>query len=374
MIVDSQVKQASFVAPQEDASPLKSPSQQLVKQVGFVQPVQTPLKQGEDAKAFEAGKVVAIVGGEPIFVGDMLFEINQIIERYIQKAPEEVKERERQKLISQILPKFIESKLLYHGMLSELPEGVDIDDVLEQAAAEFDTKAMPQIMERTGVDSVTQFDAYLRSHGSSLRNMRQSWARDQMTKFSLSQKLAVNTEVTHQELLESYRKNYDSYTRIAKARWEQLMVRFDRSDSRASAKTVIERLSNQVVHGANLAALARKSSHGFLASDGGQQDWTSKGALVLKEIDEAIFTLPVGSLSGIIETRDGYHVVRVIERVDAGHTSFLDAQVEIKKKIIEAKRKKAYDEHLARLKAQIPVEYMLNSAAIARLNAKNKRR
>jgi len=338
-MVDTQVKQASLIATQDDSDLLKSPGQQLVKQVGFVQPIPTPLKQGESAQAFEAGKVVAIVGGEPIFVGDMLFEINQIVERYIQKAPEEVKERERQKMIPQILPKFIEAKLLYHGMLSELPEGVDIDAVLEQAGAEFDNKAMPRLM-----------------------------------KFSLSQKLRVNTEVTHQELLENYRQNYDSYAKIAKSRWEQLMIRFDRSDSRASAKSTIERLSNQVVHGANFAALAKKSSHGFLASEGGQQDWTSKGALVLKEIDEAIFTLPVGVLSGIIETRDGYHVVRVLERVDAGHTSFLDAQVEIKKKIIDGKRKKAYDAHLAKLKSEIPVEYMLNSAAIARLNAKNKRR
>ena len=204
--------------------------------------------------------------------------------------------------------------------------------------------------------------------------MRQSWAREQMTRFSLSQKLKVNTEVTHQELLESYRKNFDSYAKIAKSRWEQLMIRFDKSDSREAARAKIEQLMNQVVHGANLAALAKKSSHGFLASEGGQQAWTSKGALVLKEIDEAIFTLPVGSLSSVIETRDGFHVIRVIERVDAGHTSFLDAQVDIKQKIIGAKRKKAYDEYLAQLKAEIPVEYMLNSAAIARLNEKNKRR
>ena len=167
VIADSQVQQASFISTQDDepskskspSQPLESPSQQLIKQVGFVQPVPTPLKQDESAVAFEAGKVVAIVGGEPIFVGDMLFEINQIVERYIKKAPEEVKARERQKMISQILPKFVEAKLLYHGMLSELPEGVDIDEVLQQAASEFDSKAMPRMMESAGVESATQFDA-----------------------------------------------------------------------------------------------------------------------------------------------------------------------------------------------------------------------
>ena len=351
-----------------------SPSQQLIKQVGFIEPVTTPTTKQDDAVPFEAGKVIAIVGGEPIFVGDMIFEINQLIEKFIPTAPEDVKQRERQKMIPQILPKFVESRLLYHGMLKQLPEGVDVQEVITNASSEFDSKAMPGIMKAAGVDSVPQFDAYLRSLGSSLRNMRETWARDQMTRFFLGQAINVNTEVTHQEMLNVYRENLDSYAQVAKARWEQIMIRFDKSDSRAAAKAEIEKLNSQIVHGANLAALAKKSSHGFLASEGGQQDWTSKGSLVLKELDAAIFTLPTGTLSGVIETRDGFHIVRVLERTEAGHTSFVEAQVDIKKKIIGEKRKVAYDKHLAKLRDQIPVEYFLNEEAIARLEAKNQRR
>lgn len=368
------VQQASLISSEFNSKPLlPSPSQQLVKQASFVQPVMTPLKQQEHVVPFEAGKVVAIVGGEPIFVGDMLFEINQLIEKFIQNAPADVKERERQKMISQILPKFVEARLLYHGMLGQLPEGVDIDEVMKQAAKEFDSKAMPSMMEAAGVESMTQFDAYLRSLGSSLRNMRETWARDQMTKYFLSQKLTVDNEVTHEEMLEHYRENVSSYALTAKARWEQIMIRFDKSDSREAARSEISKLSNQVVHGANLAALAKNSSHGFMASSGGQQDWVSKGSLVLKELDDAIFKLPIGKLSGIIESRDGFHVVRVLERTEAGHTSFLEAQVNIKKKIVETKRKAAFDKHMAELRAQIPVEYMIQPAAIAKLNEKKRR-
>ena len=64
----------------------------------------------------------------------------------------------------------------------------------------------------------------------------------------------------------------------------------------------------------------------------------------------------------------------MLERTEAGHTSFVEAQVDIKKKIIGEKRKVAYDKHLAKLRDQIPVEYFLNEEAIARLEAKNQRR
>ena len=69
------------------------------------------------AQPFRSGKVLALVGGEPIFVGDLMFQINQIIEERMAEAPEKVKEQQRQLAIPQLLPQFVESKLLYQGAL-----------------------------------------------------------------------------------------------------------------------------------------------------------------------------------------------------------------------------------------------------------------
>lgn len=359
---------ASEFTPQSDSTTAENPP--TIKRTTRLEPV-IPEKElklqtaqqidtfidEEEPEAFEPGKVLALVGGEPIFVGDVIFEINQTIEKFMAGAPEEVKERERQKMIPQILPKFVESKLLFVGALSSLPEGANIDDVLEQAGKEFDEKALKKMMKNTGIESISEFDANLRVQGSSLRKLRRSWSQQQLTRFFLSRQLSSKTEVTHQEMLDKYRENIASYEIPAKCRWEQLMIRFDRSESRDAAKKQLSELGNQVVFGASLEAVAKKSSHGFLASNGGQHDWTTKDALVLKEIDEAIFTQPIGELSDIIETRDGFHIVRVLERTEATRTPFLEAQVAIKSRIIEEKRKSAFVEHVAKLKRQIPVEY-----------------
>lgn len=335
-------------------------------QPNFVSTNQPPRQEvnSRGRRSFEPSKVMAIVGGEPIFVGDMMFEINQLIEKFMPTAPEDIKQRERQKLIPRILPKFVEGKLLYHGMLAELPDEVDVEKVLEQASAEFDEKALGPMIKNSGLKSAGEFDAHLRAQGSSLRNLRRSWGRDQLTKYFLGQQLQVTTEVTHQQMLDEYRKNFAIYEIKGKARWEQLMIRFDRSDSPAAAKKQIAALGDQVVYGANFAAVAKKGSHGFSASEGGQHDWTSRGALVLKEIDNAIFELPIGELSDIIETANGYHIVRVIERTDDHYTPFLEAQVEIKKRILDEQRKAAFDKHLAKLKKEIPVEYPFDAEAL----------
>ena len=83
--------------------------------------------------------------------------------------------------------------------------------------------------------------------------------------------------------------------------------------------------------------------------------------MVLKEIDTALFSLPVGQLSDIIKTKDGFHIIRVIERQDASKVDFVEAQVEIRKKLESEKRLAAYDAHLAKLKKLIPVEFTSES-------------
>jgi parvulin-like peptidyl-prolyl isomerase len=314
----------------------------------------------EEFKTFEPGKVLALVGGEPVFVGDLMFEINQVIEKFIGGAPEDVKAKRRQEMIPQVLPRFVEAKILFLGSLQELPEGADIKGVLKQAEDEFDESQLEKVLKNSGLKSVNEFDAYLRAQGSSLRKIRQSWAQEQLTKYFLSRAVNIDNEVTHQEMLDSYRKNIETYAQPAKAKWEQIMIRFDRAGSRSKAKKKLVELGDNVVYGANFATVAKKESHGFLASQGGQHDWTTKGALVLSEIDNAIFSLPVGDLSDIIETSNGFHIVRVIERSEAMTKPFLEAQVEIKKRILDEKRKKAFDEHVKKLKREIPVEYYLN--------------
>ena len=64
-------------------------------------------------------------------------------------------------------------------------------------------------------------------------------------------------------------------------------------------------MGNEVLRGGDFATMAQARSHGPTASKGGQHDWTSKGSLVSKEIDAAIFSLTVGRMSQIIEDSKG---------------------------------------------------------------------
>ena len=312
------------------------------------------------SKAFKPGKVLALVGGEPIFVGDLMFQINQLIEAKMAGAPEKVKEKQRQLAIPQLLPQIVESKLLYQGALRSLPDEVDMEGIFSQVEKQFEQGTMQQMMDSAGVKSVAEFDARLRGQDYSLRQLKRNWAVQQFTRHSIGQIIGKVPETTHQEMLDRYKKNLATYQKPARAKWEQVLIRFDRTSSRAEAKQAIVKIGNQIIHGANFSATAKKRSHGYNAASGGLHDWTTQGALALDEIDEAIFSLPVGELSDLIETKRGFHIVRVVERTEANRTPFLEAQVEINKKIKGEKRKAAFDKYIKKLREEIPVEYFVN--------------
>ncbi len=316
------------------------------------------------AEVFEPGRVLAIVGGRPILVGDMLYEINELIEKHAQKAPENIKQTQRQQLVPRMLPKFVDRQLFYVDSIRGLPEGAKIDQINESLGKSFDEEVLPKFLEQSGATSSMQFDAQLRSMGSSLRQFRQTWIDDQFVKYFVSQKMKSDDEVSRQELRSYYDEHVVEYQFPARARWEQLVVRFDKVPDRQAARRMISEMGNEVVYGAQLDAVAKERSHDFDAKNGGQQDWITQGSLAAKSLDTAIFEIPLNELSDIIETPTGFHIIRVVERTPAGMKPFRDAQVEIKEALLQAKQEKRFEDYIAKLRREIPIEVVDQSVQL----------
>src|SRR5207244_203567 len=79
-------------------------------------------------------------------------------------------------------------------------------------------------------------------------------------------------------------------------------------------------------------------------------------------INDAIFSLPAGQLSPIVEATDGYHIVRVVERKELERISFLEAQKEIKDKIQKERFEKKYQEYVKKLREKFPIWTVFDAA------------
>ncbi len=334
-------------------------------------PVVTKIPTTASGEYMEGGATLAIVGGEPIFAADLMLEANQILEKYMAGAPQNLKDQQRKKLLPKLLKKYVESKLMYVDTVRNLPDPSAKAQMFKLLGDHFNDNVLPSVLEQNKMKSAGEFDAHLRGQGASLRRFRQKWIDDEFVRYFLKEKVDVNPDINHQEILDYYRKHEDQYRVKERARWEQIVITFAQIPDRNKARAEIAKLGNEIVYGASFEAVAKKSSHGLKAKDGGQQGWVNKGSLVSTKLDKSIFEIPLNRLSDIIETDIGFHIIRVHERLPAGLKPFRDAQVEIKARMLEEKRAAAFKEHLAKLKRQIPIEILMKEALVEFQNDEN---
>jgi len=323
------------------------------------------LREEPPVAVFKPGRIIAWVGDQPIQVGDVMPEVERVMAQHLAKLDPKVVEQQKaaieeqkEKLMRQALQSSIQTKLLYLDFLRTIPADKmkeALPNITQRAEEQFYEKQLPEAMKRAEVETSMELDAKLREFGSSLERQKQSFVERAMGQSVLSQKVNYEPEITHQAMLDYYRAHLAEYDLPAKARWEKLTVRFDRFASKQEAWAALGSMGNEVLRGAPLHVVARRQSQSIDASEGGYHDWTTRGSLASEAIDQAIFTLPAGRLSERLEDSEGFHIVRVIERTEAGRVPFEQAQVEIKETLRKERVKEQVTAYVEKLRQQIPV-------------------
>jgi hypothetical protein len=221
--------------------------------------------------------------------------------------------------------------------------------VEENLSEPFDEVEVPRLCKIFKVEEKREVDDILKRYGSSLADTKRQFCERTIAGEWLRQLAPKPKPVTHEELLAYYKEHEAEYDFPAQARWEELSIQTSRMNGdRAAAWKAIAEMGNEVwqnvaqnpdLRGPVFADIAKAKSHGITADQGGAHDWTTLGALRSEEINNALFALEIGQLSDIIETELGFHIIRVLERKEAGCTPFTEAQAEISK-ILEADGKK----------------------------------
>ena len=313
-----------------------------------VRPAYVAPPGAEPAKPLDGALVVLRVGPEVALASDLGGRYGAYLADKAAGASPEQLAAERQELIAQ-LKSLVDVKLLFVEATKTIPEA-PLKDVQAKINDQFDKVQVKDMMERVKVGTPAELDAVLRQYGSSLERRRQAYFEQSLARLWLEQQADKEQEIDYVTALAYYRSHAAEFSFPAQAKWEQLTALFSQFSNKSLAFQTAAAMGNDVLRGIPFAEVAKKHSQGPTADKGGLRDWTTKGALVSKVLDGAIFSLPVGRMSQILEDNDGYHIVRVIERHDAGMTPFRDAQVEIKKKLKEERSKKNTAEYLEKLR------------------------
>lgn len=316
---------------------------------------------------FESAQILARVGSETILASDILPLAEEAIQSKLREVPEDQRSQIpaeqiqalKRQYVKLLLQQLVDVKIRYADAVASIPKE-NLPQVKASINQSFDKSVLKKLMEKYQATTRSELEAKMAAQGQSLDRQRQMYVERSLASGWENQHIKDRV-IDVSDQLGYYQQNIAQFSYPAKARWEELMVSFDRYNSRTEALRALEAMGNDVLRGAVFAEVAKARSSGPTRFDGGIYDWTTKGSLVSKVLDEAIFGLPIGRMSQILEDENGYHIVRVIERVDAGKKEFLDAQTEIRKKLRDQDIERQTKEFVAKMKSRTPVWTIFDS-------------
>ncbi|MGB6474166.1 MAG: peptidylprolyl isomerase [Candidatus Sulfotelmatobacter sp.] len=124
----------------------------------------------------------------------------------------------------------------------------------------------------------------------------------------------------------------------------------------AVAEAKANDLLDQIHKGASFEDIAKKYSDGASAADGGPLGVFKRGVLA-KELEDKTFAMKPGEVSGVIRTKQGYVILKVIEHQDAGIPPLKTAEPRIQDALYYQKLQPALRAYLTKLREEAYIKY-----------------
>jgi peptidyl-prolyl cis-trans isomerase SurA len=123
----------------------------------------------------------------------------------------------------------------------------------------------------------------------------------------------------------------------------------------AAAETKAKGLLDQIHKGAAFEDVAKKSSDGPSASQGGDLGVFKRGTLA-KELEDKTFSMKAGEVSDVIRTKQGYVILKVVEHQDAGIPPMKSIEPKIQDALYYQKLQPALRAYLTKLREEAYID------------------
>jgi len=299
-----------------------------------------------------AAKIAAIVDGRNITEADIDAEIAP----QLKKLPANLPPGFRQKYKDQLRKPALDG-LIAKALLDEQIEKANIKITDQQVLDRIEKLASKQGL------SLDDFKALIKAYGKSFDEIKQRVALGMRYEQFLDAQFEGKINITDADAQKYYSENQAQFKTPEQVRASHILIRPDTSDPnadpnevKAKAKAKAESILKQIKDGADFAELAKATGGYPSAPKGGDLGYFSKGQMV-KPFEKAAFALKPGQVSDVVETKYGYHIIKVTDHKDAGMKTFDQAKDDIIKQLTKQKQRQIITEYIQSLKAKANIVY-----------------
>ncbi|MCD6319262.1 MAG: peptidylprolyl isomerase [Candidatus Desulfofervidaceae bacterium] len=174
----------------------------------------------------------------------------------------------------------------------------------------------------------------------------------------LDKKTLGKVEVTEEEIKAYYDSHTNFFKKPGQVRASHILIKVEpgaNEKDKAKAREKIEKIRKRLVKGEDFGALAREFSQCPSSAKGGDLNYFGRRQMA-KPFEDAAFALKVGELSDVVETRFGYHLIKVTDKKPASTYSYKDVKNRIRKNLVREKTRIEVSNYVQKLKKAAKIE------------------
>jgi peptidyl-prolyl cis-trans isomerase SurA len=268
-------------------------------------------------------------------------------------------EREEQLMVADLYRRFTGAELdreVKNAKARLLQEMIDRKLLIHRATRLYDVDKMKKallesFMEQQKIKDPKELERLLAQEGMSLedleRRLVEMAAPGEVIRFEVADRLAVGDA----ELGAYYEAHLDEFRVPAEATLREIVLLAGpeaREARRGEAERVRERAAAE---GADFEAVAKEVSEAASAAQGGLIGPFRRGDLA-RPLEEAAFGLPAGSVSPVLESENGLHILKVESRTEDRVRGLDEVRDGLRVRLEDEKYKKALGEFLKKARGE----------------------
>lgn len=172
--------------------------------------------------------------------------------------------------------------------------------------------------------------------------------KDDIRMYQLTKEVIVaSIQLSDEEVEQYFEDNKDSYGQA-----EQVVASHILLEDEAAAKEVLVKIQA----GEDFEELAKAfSKDEETSADGGDLGYISRGQMD-ESFEEVVFSLEKGAVSEVVQTPEGYHIIKVTDKVPAQEAVFEDVKDDVYAALLEERVNEEYMSWLTEKKEQYEIE------------------
>lgn len=302
-------------------------------------------KEGGEAAGDD---VVAVVNGEKIPRQELEQKVDFVKQRYASQG-QQMGEDQLSTMKKDIVQSLVEKSLLYQKS-QELGIQVDSEEVnsqLEQFKNQFPDEK--------------QYEQQLSGLGYTEDSLRSEIEENIAIQELIEKEIASKISITDEDLKSYYEENQKEFETPESVKARHILIKADQEADKTekqAAREKIQKIEKRVDEGESFSHLAKTESECPSSEKGGDLGFFSQGQMV-KPFEEAAFSMEPGDVSDIVETRFGYHLIKVEDKKSASKKSFDEVRQGLEQRLKQQKIKEKMPDYVEDLKEAADIEINL---------------